>query len=134
MTPTENTGLVNDFQTVSYPTRTYKLDVENNRVIGYVDGLKAMEQAIYKILMTPRFRHIIYSFNYGTEHFELIDRLYPYIYSRLRECISEALMQDDRILRVYNFVFKRNKPHGGLLVTFSVDTTEGTLNIENEVK
>ncbi|MBQ9604286.1 MAG: DUF2634 domain-containing protein, partial [Firmicutes bacterium] len=82
MTPTENTGILNDFRTVIYPTKTYKLDVENNRVIGYVDGLKAMEQAVYKILMTPRFRHIIYSFNYGTEHFELMDKLYPYIYSR----------------------------------------------------
>ena len=32
------------------PTRTYKLDVENGRCGGFVEGLEAMKQAIYKII------------------------------------------------------------------------------------
>ncbi len=128
MIPSENTDMMNMPQEVVYATRTYFMDVENKRIVGFVSGLKAMEQAIYKILLTPRFRHIIYSWNYGTEHFELMDRLIEYNYSLLREYITDALTVDDRIMRVYDFEF--SKSGRGLLVKFKVDTTEGELSFE----
>lgn len=133
MIPTEYINLANTFEKTTYPTRTYKFDMENKRIIGYTDGAEAMKQAIYKILRTERFEYIIYSWNYGIELTELMDRLYPYIYSVLEERIIDALMQDDRIMKVYNFVFTRNKPRKDLLVTFNADTTEGELVIEKEV-
>lgn len=134
MIPSDYINLSNTFETVTYPTRTYKFDMENKRIIGYTDKLDAMKQAIYKILRTERFEYIIYSWNYGIELIELMDKLYPYIYSVLEEHITEALMQDDRIMKVYNFVFTRNKSKRDLLVTFNVDTTEGNLVIEREVQ
>ena len=133
MIPSDYINLYNDFDTVAYPTKTYRLDMENNRISRYTDGINAMEQAIYKILLTERFEYIIYSWNYGIELTELMDKLYPYIYAVLQERITEALMQDDRIIKVYNFAFTRNRPHKGLLVTFNADTTEGSLSIEKEV-
>ena len=129
MTPTDYTNLENDFETVVYPTRTYALDVEKNRIKGFTDGLKAMEQAVYKILMTERFKHVIYSFNYGFEFEDIADRLYPYAYSVIRQHISEALLADDRIIRVYDFNFERGRNHG-LLVRFTVTTTEGEMKSE----
>lgn len=51
------------------PSYTYKLD--DTRVRGYVDGSEAVKQAVYKILMTERYKYIIYGFNYGVE----LDRL-----------------------------------------------------------
>ena len=134
MIPTEYINLSNEFEKVTYPTRTYRFDIENKRIIGYTDGVEAMKQAIYKILRTERFEYIIYSWNYGIELSELMDRLYPYIYSVLEERIVDALIHDDRITRVYNFVFTRNKSRRDLLVTFNVDTTQGDIVIEREVR
>ena len=78
MVPDEFTGLRNVEKVVLYPTKTYALDMENDRIKGYADGLAAMRQAVYKILMTDRFLHIIYSTNYGTELDKIMDGLYVY--------------------------------------------------------
>lgn len=134
MTPTEYTNLPNNFETVTYPTKTYSLDTENNRVVGYTSGIEAMKQAIYKILATERFENIIYSWNYGIEIENYQGKLYQYIYSVLSEKITEALMQDDRITDVYDFEFTKNRKNKSLLVTFSVTTTQGNANISTEVK
>lgn len=55
-------------QTVEIQTsKTYKVDWNSRRVVGYTDGRDALEQAIYKILRTERFAFLIYSWNYGFE-------------------------------------------------------------------
>ena len=69
-------------------SRTYRVDWKNSRITGFTDGRDALEQAIYKILMTERFAHLIYSWNYG---FEM---------SRL---VSEAVTADDRIDSIKDF-------------------------------
>ncbi len=129
MVPDEFTGLKNVEKVVLYPTRTYALDMENDRITGYTDGIAAMRQAVYKILMTERFLHIIYSPNYGTELSEMMDRLY--VYALVEQRITEALMQDERITAVHDFNFTRNK--NKLAVGFTVDTTEGELTAQREV-
>lgn len=133
MVQTEYNDLKNEFNTVIYPTKTYKVDFVNNRIREYVTGLEAMEQAIYLILNTERFKYIIYSRNYGIELSEIIGNIYPYIYSVIQQRITEALLQDDRVIEVYNFVFAPDKKKQSLLVCFDVETTEGKLNIEKEV-
>ena len=52
------------------PTRTYK--VVNGRIVGYVDSLDAMRQAVEKVLLTERFAYNIYTANYGVEFSDLI--------------------------------------------------------------
>ena len=47
------------------PSLTYALDAENGRIRGKVDGLEAVKQAVYLVLSTERFAHLIYSWNYG---------------------------------------------------------------------
>lgn len=133
MVQTEYNDLKNEFNTVIYPTKTYKVDFVNNRIREYVTGLEAMEQAIYLILNTERFKYIIYSRNYGIELSEIIGNIYPYVYSVIQQRITEALLQDDRVIEVYNFVFAPDKKKQSLLVCFDVETTEGKLNIEKEV-
>ena len=49
------------------PSLTYALDAENGRIRGKVDGLEAVKQAVYLVLSTERFAHLIYSWNYGAE-------------------------------------------------------------------
>ena len=128
MTP--NTGEIkNDMDIIVYPTKTYAIEILKNRITGFTNGIEAMKQAVYKILMTERFKHIIYSFNYGTELDKVMDSLY--IYALVEQYITQALMQDERITAVYGFKFKRNK--NSLSVNFTVDTDEGSFNAEKEV-
>ena len=85
------------------PSRTWRLDVERGRVTGMIDGLDAVRQAVFKILQTERFRHLIYSADYGVELANLIGRDPLLVRSELHRRIREALTQDDRIEDVTDF-------------------------------
>lgn len=115
------------------PSLTYKMDLERNRIIGYCDDLEAVKQAIYKIIYTERYDYVIYSWDYGIELKELFGEPVSYVIPELQIRITEALMADDRIQNVYNFEFNTVKKNM-VFVTFSVDTTIGTIdNLEMEV-
>ncbi|WP_042472775.1 DUF2634 domain-containing protein [Bacillus ndiopicus] len=83
------------------PTRTYQLDFVRGRCGGFVDGQKAMEQAIFKVLNTVRFKHLIYSDDYGFENMIGHDELY--VRGDLGRRIQEALLQDERIISISDF-------------------------------
>lgn len=116
----------------NYPNRTYHVDIERDRVIGYADDLEAVRQAIYLILSSERYKHIIYSWDYGVELIDLIGKPIPYVMSELPRRIKEALTQDNRITDVTDFVFKKsiNKLH----TTFTVITNKGNISTKLEVE
>ena len=118
---------------VDVPTLTYKMDLERNRVDNYADGVVAMKQAIFKILQTERYQHKeIYSDNYGVEFKDLFGMPTTYCVPMIEQRIKEALLWDERITNVYNFVFSLEK-RGIVSVTFNVDTVFGSTTIETEV-
>lgn len=43
------------------PSRTYHLDLETGRILGFVDGQEAVRQAIHKAIITPRWKCLIYT-------------------------------------------------------------------------
>ncbi|MGO4498802.1 DUF2634 domain-containing protein [Paenibacillus sp. 2RAB27] len=99
MIPTGGAGNVQLLQT-QHPSKTYRIDQENKRIVGIVDGLEVVKQAVYKILQTERFEHLIYGPDYGSEHSSLIGNSESFVRSELRRRILEALLQDDRIAAV----------------------------------
>ena len=133
-----------------YPNRTYKIVFQNgvtsgsnltvkaievestDRISGYIDDLDSVIQAIYLILSTERYQHIIYSWDYGVELVDLIGKPMPYVMSELPRRIEDALTQDDRIESVVDFQFEveRNKLH----TTFTVVTNLGNISTEMEVE
>ena len=133
MIPQVNDGLNVDFQIEDQPSHTYALDIENNRIKGFVDSLEAMKQAIYKILNTERFSCMLYSWNYGVELAELFGEPLPFVYPELERVITEALLADDRITGVEDFTFEKGLKFGSVLVQFTAITTEGDLTVEKVV-
>lgn len=127
----DNDDLTTDFEEVAQPSRTYKLDLERKRIIGYVDGREAIEQAIYKALSTERYDYLIYTWNYGAEIAKLFGQPIPFVYSELKRLITEALTHDDRINSVdaFNFSHVKHKVH----VQFTAHTIAGAINIVKEV-
>lgn len=129
MIPSTNTILSTELETVSQPSKTYKMNIQNNTINGFCDELEAMKQTIYKILNTERYQHIIYSWNYGFEFLDLIGEPVTYVCPELQRRIEEALIQDDRILSVSDFEFDVSEKRT-VKVKFTVHTVYG--DVENE--
>ena len=125
--------LQQDFVKREQTSRTYRMQKEEERIAGTIDSLEAMKQTIYKILSTARYKHIIYSWNYGVELVDLIGKPVSYCLPEIERRITEALLQDDRITEVSNFQFETKK-RGCVHVTFCVKTTQGELAVEKEVQ
>lgn len=103
-----------------------------DRINGYVDDIDAIKQAIYLILSIERYKHIIYSWDYGVELLDLYGKPLPYVMAELPRRITEALTQDNRIEDVTDFEFERNGKR--LHATFTVVTNAGTLTTDLEVE
>lgn len=130
--PIEITDISDDPEYI--PTRTYKLDFENKRIIGKVDELEAMKQFIKKALLTPRFKCLIYDGQYGSELDELIksDVSMELAETEIPRLVEDALLYDPRILKVYDFSFELTKEK--LYVKFQVDTIYGSTEYEGVIK
>lgn len=77
-------------------------------VIAPASELQAYIQWCMKALLTPRYRHLIYSRGYGQEFEDLIRRNLTRAgnESEIRRMVTEALMVDPRTASVGNFVFR----------------------------
>ena len=89
-------------------SRTYDLFTTSMRSI--IDGENALRQFIRKTLMTARTTFLIYGSDYGNEIDTLIGQnvnnaLFD---AEIVRMVREALIYDDRILSVGNFVITRN--------------------------
>jgi len=116
-----NVIIGNDLEEVEQSSKTYKLT--ENRITGFVDGLDAIKQAVFKILQTERYEKLIYSFNYGSEFRNLLGKSKDYVENDVKRVINEALTTDVRILSVSDFTieYKENE----MLIKFRVSSTEG---------
>lgn len=122
-----------DFRIEEQPTYTYAMNPESGSIRGYVDGIDAMEQAVYKILSTERYRYLIYSWNYGIELEDLFGQPVSYVCPELERRIREALLWDTRIEDVGDFKFDTSV-RGTVHAYFTVHTVFGDLDVDKEVK
>ncbi|AJA42540.1 xkdS-like protein (endogenous virus) [Clostridium phage phiCT453A] len=111
------------------PTKTYK--IKDDRIVGFCDGIEALKQAIYLILNTERYEYLIYSDDYGSELKGLIGKDRDIAESEYKRRIKEALVQDDRVNNVDNFIFKYDGDN--VLIEFIVFSIYGEFSIKKEV-
>lgn len=116
---------------VELPTETHKINTDLNRVLGWTDGVEAVRQAIYLMLQTERYEHIVYSWQYGVELNDLFGKPIPFVLPELKRRITDTLLTDDRILRVDDFSFDVTRRK--VLCTFTVTTIYGEVDIEQVV-
>lgn len=114
------------------PTRTYKIDWNNKRIIGVTEGADAIMQFIRKVLSTDKYAFEIYDWYYGNEIFKLIGHSYDYVVTRIPGIFKEALLVDDRIVDVRDFQFTQIQANA-LTVSCTVDTVYGQIQYEQEV-
>lgn len=131
MTPNTNSVLLNNLEVANQPSKTYCLNINNNTITRFCDGIEAMKQTIYCILNTERFEHLIYSWNYGIELKNLIGESTTYAIPELERVIKEALIQDNRVQNVSDFKFEIRK--NKIIINFTVTTTVGELVMDKVV-
>jgi len=119
-------------ETVPYPSRTWRLDLNQGRIRGMVDGLASVQQSVYKILNTERFHYLIYSANYGHELGVMVGKSDAYVRSELTRLITEALSQDDRIQGIEHLTLEGGTGDD-LTVAFIVVSDLGSFSFSQEV-
>nr|DAX70187.1 MAG TPA: Protein of unknown function (DUF2634) [Caudoviricetes sp.] len=120
-----------DITVKELPTKTYRMELYDGSYIqDFIDNQKAMEQAIYKIIRTERYKYIVYSWNYGIELEDLFGMPVEYCVAELERRISEALLQDNRITAVHSFEFDTESERGTVLIKrFIAETVFGEIQI-----
>lgn len=119
---------------VERPSRTYKLDLDKGRILGMVDGQEAVQQAIRKAIITPRFKCLAYDNQYGSEIKAAVvqkDATPEYAKAVIPDFVRDALRPDTRVLNIYNFNFEFEDDT--VHITFDADTIYGTVRIEEVI-
>lgn len=114
------------------PTKTYKIDPINKRIVGMIDGRDAVMQFINKALSTDKYAFEIYDWYYGNELKKLVGHSYDYVVTRIPNIYREALLVDDRITDIREFTFSRTNIDS-ITVSCIVDTIYGEVKYEQEV-
>jgi len=107
---------------ITQPSRTYRIDFDRGRVVGMVDGLDAVRQAVFKIIETDRFAHVIYGGQFGRQ------RGAP---DELQSYVTEALLADDRITAVDDFQVSYDGDTATM--SFTVTSVFGVTSIERRI-
>lgn len=111
------------------PSKTYK--IKDGRIVGLCYGIEALKQAIYFILNTERYEYVIYSWDYGSELKEVLLMEKEIAESELKRRIKEALIQDDRVNNVDNFIFNYGKD--SVTIQFTVFSIYGDFTREKVI-
>jgi len=116
------------------PSKTYRLDLEKGRIVGKVDGIAAVNQAIHKAIITPRFKCLIYNHQYGNEAETAVtakDATRDYIEATLEGFVRDALRPDTRILSISDFAidFEGDAVH----ISFLAETIFGATEVEEVI-
>lgn len=110
-------------------TKTYK--IKDGKIVGFCDGKEALEQTIFFILSTERYKYLIYSDNYGSELENICNLDKDILESEIKRRIDEALAEDDRIKSTDNYIFTYK--NDSVLLKFTVFSIYGEIEIEKEV-
>lgn len=121
-------NLDSNIKIIKYPSETYKLDFEKTIIQQNLKNVESLKQSIYCTLKTERFRHLIYSKNYGINLQDLYGKPVRQVLPTIERRIKEALIVDDRINTIYDFSFEI-QDRNIVLCSFKVGTDFGILEI-----
>lgn len=102
-------------------------ELKDGRAVGKIRGEEALCQSIRLMLEVPRYRYLIYSWQYGSELEGLIGEGIETVQAKAPAMIREALMVDDRILDVTDFSVRKSSGAGAADIDFTVHTAEGSI-------
>ena len=128
MIPVIENAITEQIEFVPYPSFTYNTNFFSETTAGDIDGLKALEQAIYHRFFTERYSYAIYDFNYGTELEQYIGKPFSFLEATIENTLKDSLSQDDRITDV-KVTNAQKIDIDAALVDFDVYTNMGIISM-----
>lgn len=119
---------------VEKPSKTYRLDLDKGRIYSHIDGQEAVEQAIRKAIITPRFKCLIYNNQYGSEIQQAIiadDGTQAFIKAAAEGLIRDTLLPDSRIININNFQIELQDDE--CFISFQANTKFGEVEISEVI-
>lgn len=137
MIPNRDTEYVSsEVEVLIQPSFTHKMHIEEEKVKGYIEiQSEAVRQMIYKCINTEQGAYPIYE-QFGIKKRDLFGKRKEYAFMVLSRRITEALLLDDRIKEVTDFVYmKELSKEDRLAMRFKVKTISGSeVTIEEVMK
>lgn len=115
--------------------REYGIDFTTGQLTGkIVEGLEAIKVWVWLCLHTERFRHAIYSADYGTSFEQYIGHVLSdeYINTDCESEVTDALLMNEYIEGIEDFEVVRNSD--ALNIKFRVVTKFGSLEVDESVR
>lgn len=133
MIPQQTTDLnITELEYETLPSKTYRFDITNKRILGMTDGLEAYKIAAEKALRTGRYAHVIYDGDYGSGIHKYIGQDFDFIKSGIQREVYECLSQDDRFVALQDFIItKTGLDH--CKISFNIVCDLGIVPMELEV-
>src|ERR671923_1579901 len=120
---------VDQIEVTQYPSFDYAVVNDDTQIVGNVDGIESIKQAIWHIWNTERYSQQIYSMNYGIELAKYKGRTFEFFRDTIQKTLRDALTQDDRIINV-NVINVTKTAKDSALVEFTVISDHGTFGME----
>lgn len=123
-----------DSQVVKVP-KEYGVDFQTGQLTGkIVEGLEAIKVWIWLCMHTERFRHAIYSADYGTSLEQYIGHMLSeeYINTDCESEITDAMLINEYIESIEDFEVVRNSD--SLNISFRVVTKFGSIEVDENVR
>lgn len=123
-----------DSQVVKVP-KEYGIDFRTGQLTGkIVEGLEAIKVWVWLCMHTERFRHAIYSADYGTSLEQYIGHMLSeeYINTDCESEITDALLINEYIESIEDFEAVRNSD--SLNISFRVVTKFGSIEVDENVR
>ncbi len=114
--------------------REYGVNFSTGELTGtIVEGIEAIKVWIWNCLHTERFRHAIYSWQYGAEYEQYIGQTITdeYLQSDCQAETEEALMVSPYITGITDF--SASMDGSTLNISFTAETTLGNVEVETSV-
>lgn len=106
--------------------KEYEIDFKTGQLTGrIVEGKEAIKVWIWLALQIPRYRHSIYSWDYGNEFEELIGQGYTeeYIEAEAKRMTSDCLLINKNIQSITGFSVSME--NSSLTISFTANTIYG---------
>lgn len=110
--------------------REYEIDFSTGELTGrIVEGLDAIKVWIYLALRVPRYRHVIYSWDYGNELETLVGQGYTqdHLELEVNRMLEEALLINENILSIDNLEVTQESDK--ISVSFTANTLYGEVDV-----
>lgn len=113
--------------------REYGIDFSTGQLTGEtVEGKEAVKVWIWLALQTPRYRHYVYTWDYGSEFEDLIGRGYTeeYMEAEARRMTEECLLANEDIQGISGFGIRAEGD--ALAISFTAETMYGDIEFTDQ--